>query len=529
MRVAHLRLSRASIRRAMVGALIAMALFSCPVRLSPGDPQSVRVRYEDGTSARELPALVQDGCTYVPLAELVATLGGRVVKSEKANKAVAYVGTRELTVSPFNCFVVIGSRVRQMPVETLLQGGELYVPLPYFVEVLADSSPELVKWDEQRRFLTIASKGAVVLGAVVESKANGMLVRVTCTRRFASSDVYTSLTGNGWLYIDFYGGVVDSSSAYLEDRAKEVREWYASQLSSEVARLALRLRSIPKKREVLFPEGQTEVWISLPTQDTLSTDLIAGLRAAREKWRIDTVVLDPGHGGKDPGAIGPTGLYEKNVVLSTCKELKAMLEDELGLTVYMTRTGDTYPTLKQRTALANRHNGKLFVSVHANAHRRPTVRGFSVYILGPAKTEEALEVARRENEVIKEYESMHNGYGDFGNPNFILAAMAHNEFVRESEELAGLISNGLARWTQRPNLGVEQAGFYVLVGASMPSVLVEIGFISHREEEKVLRDRAEQKRIARGIFEGIKRFKELYEMPVSAEPHRTTTLDAKQR
>lgn len=502
----------------MARAAVAMALFSSLVVAPRAAAQGVWVQYDDGSSRRQLPAVEWRGCRYVRLADLVGTLGGRVVKSDKADKVVAYVGKSELKVSPFNCFVVMGSStVRQMPVETLLQRGELYVPLPYFLELLAGSFPGTLQWDEQTATLTIAGRGGVVLGAVVESKANGMLVRVPCTRRFDSSDVYTSLPGNGWLYIDFYGGLVDSSSAYLDDRAKVVSQWYASQLSSEVARVALKLRANPKKREVLLPEGQSEVWISLPTQDTLSTDLVAGLRAEREKWRIDTVVLDPGHGGKDPGAIGPTGLYEKNVVLSVAKELKTMLEEELGLTVHMTRTGDTYPTLKQRTTLANRRNGKLFVSIHANAHRRPSVRGFSVYILGPAKSEEALEVARRENAVIKEYESLNSGFDDFGNPNFILATMAHNEFVRESEELAGLISRGLERWTRRSNHGVEQAGFYVLVGASMPSVLVEVGFISNHEEEKLLRDRAEQKRIARGILDGIKRFKELYEMPLSAE------------
>ncbi len=513
----------------MVGAFIAMALFSCLVLAPCAGAQSVWVRYDEGSSKRQLRAIVQGGCRFVLLRDLIGALGGRMVKTDKANTVVAYVGKSELKISPFNCFIVVGSEVRQMPVETLVHDGELYVPLPYFLDVLAFSFPATLRWDEQLNTLTIAGRGGVVLGAEVEPKANGTLVRLACTRRFDASDVYTSLPGNGWLYVDFYGGVVDSATAYLHDQAKVVSQWYASQLSAEVARFALKLRPNPKRREVLFPEGQPEVWISLPTQDTLSTDLIDGLRAEREKWRIDTVVLDTGHGGKDPGAIGPTGLYEKNVALSIARELKGMLEEELGLSVHMTRTGDTYPTLKQRTALANRRNGKLFVSLHANAHRSPSVRGFSVYILGPARTEEALEVARRENAVIKEYESLNNGYDDLSNANFILAAMAHNEFVRESEELAGLISRGLERWTRRTNLGVEQAGFYVLIGASMPSVLVEVGFISNRVEEKLLRDRAEHKRIARGIFDGIKRFKELYETPLSAEPRRSLGSDRGQR
>ncbi|MCR4438577.1 MAG: N-acetylmuramoyl-L-alanine amidase [bacterium] len=502
----------------MLSKALSMALF-CWLILEAGSlagqVQGVLVRYKEDAQTRQLRAFQQSGCHYVALDELAAALGGRTVKTAKANKTVLYLGKAELTVSPFNCFIVIGNAVRHMPIEALLRDGELFVPVQYFLEAVADYLPAGLQWDENSATLTLAAGGGAVQGVTVEEKANGTLVRIATTRRFAASDVYTSLPGNGWLYVDFYKGTVDSTVANLDDRAKIVRQWYTSQLSPELARVALRLRGNPTKRQVIIPSEGAEVWVSLPSQDTLSTDLVNDLRAQREKWRVDTIVLDPGHGGKDPGAIGPTGLYEKDVTLSVAKELRAMLEDELGLTVHMTRTGDTYPTLKQRTTLANRRNGKLFISIHANAHRSPKARGFSVYILGPAKSEEALEVARRENAVLQEYESAANGYDEMANPNFILAVMAHNEFVRESEQLAGLISRGLERWAKTPNLGVEQAGFYVLVGASMPSVLVEVGFISNREEEKLLRMKGHHKRIARGIFEGIKRFKETYETPLS--------------
>jgi len=516
----------------MVRTRIAVALFSCLLLAAldgRGVAQTAGERSVGGATSRQLRSLETLGCRYVALDELVSALGGKTVKTDKAKKVVAYFGKTELTVSPFNCFLVVGKDVHQMPVETQLHEGQLYVPARYFLEVVASYLPARVEWDEATSTLTAAGVTANVLGVTLEEKANGTLVRIATGKRFAASDIYTSLPGNGWLYVDFYGGTVDTVAAYLDDKPKAVRQWYAMQLSPEVARVALRLRENPMKREVILPSELSEVWVSLPSQDTLSTDLVNTLRMAREKWRIDTVVLDPGHGGKDPGAIGPTGLYEKTVTLAVAKELRGMLEEELGLTVHMTRSGDTYPTLKQRTTFANRRNGKLFISIHANAHRSGKARGFSVYLLGPAKSEEALEVARRENAVIKEYESAANGYDELANPNFILAAMAHNEFVRESEELAGLISDGLSRCLKRPNLGVDQAGFYVLVGASMPSVLVEVGFISNREEEKLLRDRAHQKLIARGIFEGIKRFKELYEMPLSGESHDTAARGRAQR
>ncbi len=504
----------------MVRTRVAVALFSCLLLIASvgyGLAQAVRVRYQGETAGRSLRSWEEFGCHYAALDDLVSALGGKTARTEKAHKAIVYLGKASFTVSPFNSFVVVGKDVHHMPVETQLRDGILYVPVRYFLEVVGSYLHAEVEWDEASATVSVARSAASILGVAVEEKANGTLVRIATGKRFVLSDIYTSLPGNGWLYVDFYGGTVDSLTAYLDDKPKAVRQWYAMQLSPDVARVALKLRANPTKREVILPNEVAEVWISLPSQDTLSTELVDNLRMAREKWRIDTVVLDPGHGGKDPGAIGPTGLYEKAVTLAVAKELRAMLEDELGLIVYLTRTGDSYPTLKQRTTLANRRNGKLFISIHANAHRSSKARGFSVYLLGPAKSEEALEVARRENAVIREYESAANGYDDMANPNFILAAMAHNEFLRESEELAGLISHGLDRWLKTPNLGVEQAGFYVLVGASMPSVLVEVGFISNREEEKLLRDRGHIKSIARGIYEGIKGFKELYELSPSGE------------
>ena len=504
----------------MVRTRVAVALFSClllAVSDGRGLAQAVRVRYQGEAAGRPLRSWEEFGCYYAALEDLVSALGGKTVRTEKAHKAIVYLGKASFTVSPFNSFVVIGKDVRHMPVETQLRNGDLYVPVRYFIEVVSSYLYGEVEWDEASATMSVMRSAASILGVAVEEKANGTLVRIATGQRFALSNIYTSLPGNGWLYVDFYGGTVDSLTAYLDDKPRAVRQWYTMQLSPDVARVALRLRTNPTKREVILPSELSEVWVSLPAQDTLSTELVDNLRMAREKWRIDTVVLDPGHGGKDPGAIGPTGLYEKSVTMAVAKELRAMLEDELAMTVYLTRTGDSYPTLKQRTTFANRRNGKLFISIHANAHRSPKVRGFSVFLLGPAKSDEALEVARRENAVIKEYESAANGYDDNANPNFILAAMAHNEFVRESEELAGLISRGLDRWLKTPNLGVEQAGFYVLVGASMPSVLVEVGFISNREEEKLMRDRGHLKSIARGICEGIRAFKELYELSPSGE------------
>ena len=133
------------------------------------------------------------------------------------------------------------------------------------------------------------------------------------------------------------------------------------------------------------------------------------------------------------------------------------------------------------------------------------------FFLGPAKTEEALEVARKENSVIKEYEKSSDEYADIANENFILAAMAQNAFIKESQDLAAILASAMDTRLDIKNRGIDQAGYYVLIGAAMPNVLIEMAFISNREEEKLLRDPAFRKKIARSIFDGIKKFKEKYE------------------
>ena len=225
---------------------------------------------------------------------------------------------------------------------------------------------------------------------------------------------------------------------------------------------------------------------------------------------IDTIILDPGHGGRDPGAIGPRGTYEKNITLSIARHLKSIIEKKTDMRVVMTRQNDHFISLKERTKLANREQGKLFISIHANSNRNRRVKGLTTYLLGAARTEEAIESARRENAVIR-YESDSTSYADFNTENYILASMAQNSYQQESEEFAALMQDEISQRASVKNRGVRQAGYYVLIGASMPNVLIETGFISNREEEKRLKSYQYQKKVARGIFEGIIKFKTKYE------------------
>ena len=236
------------------------------------------------------------------------------------------------------------------------------------------------------------------------------------------------------------------------------------------------------------------------------------IKNIRKKWLIDTVVIDPGHGGKDPGAIGHH-VYEKDITLDIAKKLGTMLERNLGLNVVYTREEDVFIPLWKRTKIANSAEGKLFISLHVNAtSKSPHTKGYETYLLRPGKTDQAIEVVKRENAVI-ELEKENYAYTDLKNENYIIASMAQNSFMKESEDLASLIQEHMSDNLQgiTNNRGVKQAGFHVLVGATMPNVLVEVGFLSNKKEANNLTKSYYRRNIAESIYKAIADFKTKYE------------------
>jgi N-acetylmuramoyl-L-alanine amidase len=233
------------------------------------------------------------------------------------------------------------------------------------------------------------------------------------------------------------------------------------------------------------------------------------------------VVVDAGHGGVDPGMTGPIGggprLIEKDITLSVAY----LVADELrgvGADVLMTRTTDTLIALADRGRIANRSKGDLFVSIHVNATGSRASwaareRGYETYFLAEAKTEEAMRVERMENEVVK-FETGANA--PKGDPlSFIINDMAQNEHLRESNDLAETIQQGLGRIHPGPSRGVQQANFAVLRGSYMPAVLVEIGFGTNPSEAAYLSDRFNQRRIAGTIARAVMEYINHYEARIT--------------
>ncbi|UCG38047.1 MAG: N-acetylmuramoyl-L-alanine amidase, partial [bacterium] len=228
---------------------------------------------------------------------------------------------------------------------------------------------------------------------------------------------------------------------------------------------------------------------------------------------VRRIVLDAGHGGKDPGAIGPNGLKEKDVTLALALRLKPLLEEK-GYEVLMTRASDLYIELPERTAFANQNKADLFISIHTNASRSRKVRGVETYFLGVARSREASETAMLENAISQQ------ALSDLEK---ILLDLTRTSNLKQSSILAESIQdslyNGLrSSFSDIPNLGVKQAGFYVLIGAQMPAVLIETSFISNPSAEKLLARKDYRDTLASSILEGIVKYVSLLSSAYSGAP-----------
>ncbi|MBZ0200182.1 MAG: N-acetylmuramoyl-L-alanine amidase, partial [Ignavibacteriaceae bacterium] len=239
----------------------------------------------------------------------------------------------------------------------------------------------------------------------------------------------------------------------------------------------------------------------------------------KDKWGMDVIVIDAGHGGKDAGAIGVNGTKEKDANLGIALKLGELIKQNLkDVKVVYTRSGDYFVELYKRGKIANEKNGKLFISIHCNStKKKPSdASGFEVYLLRPGRTQEAIAIAETENSVI-DYEDNPNRYQQLTDENFILVSMAHSSYMKYSEKFSEQLNNQFTKKLSLSSRGVKQAGFYVLVGASMPSVLIESGFLSNHSDAKYLTSKKGQQEIAESIFNAVKDYKLHYEKMIEAE------------
>jgi N-acetylmuramoyl-L-alanine amidase len=305
------------------------------------------------------------------------------------------------------------------------------------------------------------------------------------------------LSGPDRLYFDLKNSRINAeikkTISVSNEMLKSVR---ASQFDSSTVRVVLDLEKITDFKIVSL-EDPVRVVIDIYGQQTFSA-----------KKRI---VIDPGHGGHDPGAVGPNKLYEKDVVLDVALKLRDILSANPGYEIFLTRDRDVFIPLEERTAIANSKSADLFVSIHANASPNKAAKGIETYMLNWTNNEEALKVAARENAIslkkmrqmkkIKEPDILDIIKNDLSREN------KRDESINLAHSIQKNLVNNLAKnYDHIVDLGVKQALFYVLFGAKMPSVLVEVSFISNPLEEKLLSKDDYRGDLAKSISAGITKY-----------------------
>lgn len=238
-----------------------------------------------------------------------------------------------------------------------------------------------------------------------------------------------------------------------------------------------------------------------------------------------TLVIDPGHGGHDAGALGAIS-KEKNINLAVALRFGKYVEQNLPeVRVIYTRTKDVFIPLNERANIANRANADLFISVHTNALPAGKIaRGFETYTLGMHRAKDNLDVAMRENSVIsmeKDYQQRYQGFDPRSSESYIIFEFIQGKNMERSVELARMIQRGVCDGANRPDKGVHQAGFLVLRETSMPGCLIELGFITTPDEERLLNNDSRVDDIARGIYEAFAKYKNKYDKSVSV-PYRAS-------
>ena len=450
----------------------------------------------------EIRTLLDSKKLYISAKDLSQSLSSKLYENAERKKLVLYITGKKVKISGNTSFIMIDDQPYQMSQITRVEPHDLYVPAEDFLNILKSTVLPGINFDRKKEFLDIDVIRFNITGISIDVKSNGTIIRLNTRKPFSERNISSFINRHGWYYLTVAGAMVDTTSINNGLARGVIRRIESDQIG-ETAQVAFKLGSKVISHEWYQSLDPNEIVITLRTPLGKIEERIENVK---EKQRLDTVVLDAGHGGKDPGSRGKYGTKEKDVVLDITKRIGRLLEKNTRIKVIYTRDEDVFVPLIKRTKIANDADGKVFVSIHANSNNNRKVQGYETYLYSLAKSDDAIEVASRENSVIQ-FEEKVSQYKDLSGEKMILATMAQSMFLKESEDLAAIIQMELDKKLTTPNRGVKQAGFYVLYGASMPNVLVEIGFISNPAEEKKMKQGEYRQMIAEAIYEGIKHFK----------------------
>lgn len=475
-----------------------------PANARPGAPVSILSR--DGRQALATTSIGTH--EFVSLDEVARLFGLAVREDALAGSLTVSQGTRTLVVSTTQGLASASGRLVSLPATPVRQGKSWLVPVDLVGRALPLLLDERLEWRPASRLIVLGDLR--VPRVVVRHEPLGRNLRVTLEVAPAGTR-HSVEEAPGRLLVRFDADLLDAditappasdllSAVRVADPettvALELGPAFASFRAADEpaeggrARLVVDLLAAPAPSP---PSAEA----APPHPEPRPPAILDAPRTA-----LRTIVLDPGHGGEETGARGPGGTLEKDVTLAVARQLKAMLEARLGVRVLLTRDGDETVALDDRAALANNNKADLFVSLHANASVRAAVRGAEVFYLSAGEyTDEARRVALAEGAALPVVT------GGERRVEMILWEMAQLRHLEDSAVLATLAEQELRQRVPMSPRAIQQAPFRVLVGANMPAVLVEMGFMTNPEEERLLASPSHQASLASALYESLVRFR----------------------
>lgn len=489
----------------------------------------------DGETVKAVALRTVNDQPYVALKDVAAVYGARMTWRQVSGKVSLQMNNRQMDVFLNNTRVRIGDARARLSAQSKIIKNNGYIPLDFLTtQAFNDFAETTTSWNDEAGILTVNPRVTVVAsryyarpdgtqviiemsddisGAVSDATPGKLVVTLPRGRvkeetvavgSSAVNDIRLANDGReAVVTVTLASGARMTGSKSLNDPRRLVLDIASSHAAPLPSTVAVDTGATSEQTPVEISSASVTAVVAPTVVPALVVPVPAAAPAATTAKR-PLIVLDAGHGGEDPGAIGPNGTREKEINLAIVRELKRLFEEDGRFDVALTRTDDTFIPLVERTSMANEKQAEMFISVHCNANFDRKTSGFEIYFLNEnASDEDAAATAVLENSVVKLE----------GKPNkkrasiqALLWSLAINEFINESSELCSFINTEAPRRTRIPTRGVKQAGFYVLRGAQMPAVLVECAFLTNYAEEAKLRSRKFQAGIADAIYEGIKQY-----------------------
>lgn len=502
---------------------------------------SIPVEFADKKNANSsIGSFGLKGNLYASVNDFCNLLGYGTFYNAESQKLEVRINNKRIKFTANNDFIILTDEkgemgVIQLETRTILASYSFFIPVKKLVMIFSHITGTDIRYDNINKKIEIKksldTERYDITGIVYEPKLNGTMIRFISNKRLKDYEKWVRYEpddkekNRGWVYLTIANAAVDVEKIKSVKPSGIVKELLVFPSSNSV-QFTIRLQGVISNTEVLQDSETNDLILAIhvPVENNIADKEIKrfekNIIREKERWKLDVVVIDPGHGGKDPGAIGVTGTKEKDITLAVAKKLGRLIETRMpDVKVVYTRQGDEFVELYRRGQIANQANGKLFISLHCNstARKPSTSKGFEIYLLRPGKTEHAIKIAERENSVIQFEKDYENRYQELTEENFILLTMAQSAYMKYSEHFAELSVSSFRKQTKLEINGVKQAGFYVLVGASMPNVLVEMGYLSNREDEKYLKSEKGQNDISEALFQAIRNYKLDYDQSIEGQ------------